>query len=120
MSTSEIWDAVRSKIVQRPDLPDSVMGLLKQPIIEAESLGEVKCEEQQVEQSYLDFLQEQIDVNARGDEWSSLLKQRYQALKPYLGTKVGFLSFTSPDWSLWIRFEPSTFQIVWIEYFDKL
>lgn len=119
MSTSEIWDAIRSQAVQRPDLPANVMDLLRQPFTEVTLLGEIKCEEQHIKQSYLDFLQEQIILNARGDEWSSLLKQRHHALEPYLGRKVGFLSFTSSDWSLWIRFEPGTLQTVWFEYFDK-
>jgi hypothetical protein len=41
-------------------------------------------DEQLVEADYLEFLREQIRIDARGPEWIQLLKTRLTALEPFL------------------------------------
>jgi hypothetical protein len=41
-----------------------------------------------VKEDYLEFLREQIKLNARGSEWTAILETRLKALQPFLGKKT--------------------------------
>jgi hypothetical protein len=58
------------------------------------------------DQSYLEFIDEQIGQEARGAEWTALLKARRNALTPYrdVPTLVGFIPAEGTLWS--IRVDP--------------
>ena len=59
------------------------------------------------DQSYLDFLQEQIDLEPRGPEWTALMKARLDALTPYRDkpTLMGFIPVEDGLWS--VRVDPA-------------
>ena len=59
------------------------------------------------DQSYLDFLQEQIEGATNNPEWSVKAKARLAALIPYRDTLtlVGFVSTTDGLWS--VRVDPA-------------
>ncbi len=40
------------------------------------------------DQSYLDFLREQIELKVRGPEWTAILVARLAALSPYCGVSI--------------------------------
>ena len=70
-----------------PDLPAWAQRILKNGI-----RGEdFHVSEQVFDASYLDFLNEQIALNARGDEWSKILKKRVEILNAWVGV---------PHWSI--------------------
>lgn len=45
-------------------------------------------EDQVIDASYLEFLREQIELEARGPEWTSLLSSRLLAFEPLLGQRL--------------------------------
>jgi len=76
----------------------------------------MQVESKEIEKSYIDFLQEQIEVNARDEEWINLLKRRKEALNPFVGKTLSFLSITNADRDLlWVRFNPEDNHVVLVE-----
>ncbi len=59
---------------------DFIKEILKDKIEYSES-------ESSITESYLDFLKLQIELNARGDSWSDILRKRYKVLSSYIGKK---------------------------------
>jgi hypothetical protein len=59
------------------------------------------------DQSYLDFLQEQIDDAASGPEWTARVKARLAALLPYRD-RLTFMGFIATEGGLWsVRVDPA-------------
>lgn len=61
------------------------------PQLGSESIGGFAAPsviEKSVTSSYLDFLREQIQLNARGVDWTRILQERLNALLPFVGKKV--------------------------------
>ena len=75
MDTGEIC---RQAIRECPDLPEDVRS----------RAGEIRSVEwSEFDQSYIDFLDEQIGLGARGPEWSDRLKQRKKDYLELIDTK---------------------------------
>lgn len=63
-------------IVQKTDgLPDDLVVNIHNAYVSGESL---------LDRSYLGFLDDQIAIGARGQEWTNILKARKKAILPYL------------------------------------
>ena len=64
------------------------------------------------DQSYLEFLEEQIALELRGPEWTQVVKARLAALTPYLDvlTLVGFVPTDAGLWS--IRVAPKEAKVI--------
>lgn len=69
------------------------------------------------DQSYIDFLQQQISLNARGEQWTNILKSRLSALSPFVNKEVTHMTlhFKKDCFSLWILAEQPV-----IVYFENL
>ncbi len=67
------------------------------------------------DQSYLEFIDEQIGLEARGEEWTALLKARRAALTPYrdLPTLFGFIPAAGGLWS--VRVDPASGRVIHAE-----
>ena len=72
-------EIVRSSIKRCDELPEQVLG-------ELEKISHV--DRSQFDQSYIEFLDEQIGLNARGDDWSEILRIRRHYLADYTNTQL--------------------------------
>lgn len=74
----EIARLTPAEISRLPKLDDVDEGHFSAPAVE----------EKTVAKDYLDFLREQIRLNARGPEWTAILQDRLNALQPFVGKKM--------------------------------
>jgi hypothetical protein len=74
----EIARLAPAEISRLPELDDVGEGHLSAPSVE----------EKTVTKDYLDFLHEQIRLNARGPEWTAILQGRLNAIEPFVGKKM--------------------------------
>ena len=56
----------------------------------------VSVESRVVSRSYLDFLNEQIELQPRGPEWNTVLQNRLNALKEWIGESYKVISILHP------------------------
>jgi hypothetical protein len=115
MIDSTHWKTLSEQAKTFPDLPSWARELCDRSFGEIHDLGKVSLETKKFDQSYIDFLQEQIEMNARGAKWSALLQRRMDALEPSVGKDLGFLSITTTGHVLWVRFDPDNYRVLWVE-----
>ncbi len=73
------------------------------------------CERKVFDQSYLDFLQEQIDLAPRGPEWAELLSRRLAALAPFCGLPTISGRISTSDAEFFIRVDPRNCRVIHAE-----
>jgi hypothetical protein len=91
------------------------------PQLENESIGGFAAPsvtEKPVTSSYLDFLREQIQLNARGAEWTHILQERLNALLPFIGKKVITGSLYCKPKSATLYVNPENGKLLHIEFND--
>lgn len=95
--TPELWDRIRTNeqlLSQAPEWVQVVLCLSFDDIsqlpenIRNEPLTRPFANRWPLDESYLNFLREQIDLNAQGKEWSALLEKRLNARKNYVGYEM--------------------------------
>ena len=76
------------------------------------------CERRVFDQSYLDFLREQIALEPRGPEWTAILMRRLSALTPFCGAPT--LSATIPTMAgdFCIRVDAQSRQVIHYEQYE--
>lgn len=72
----------------------------------------VEIEESEITNSYLDFLRKQIRLNARGKEWTKILRHRYRDIEKYAGKKLIFVFVRKHNSVLTMRFCPQEEKLV--------
>lgn len=95
--------------------------MLKLPKLEEAKRGECALphfEISRFDSTYLEFLEEQIKLNARGDEYSAILTRRLDDLRPYVDIELLFVLLIRKPESFAIRIEPQAESIVHEEYDD--
>lgn len=126
--TPEIWKVLVNAIASIPACPswlkeqtgltwEAASGL---PIVDATSDGQhalPTVEEKVVAPDYLDFLREQIGLNARGPEWSAVLKNRLTALEPFVGRPLMMATFHSKPHLAMLRIRPDTKEVIHMEIY---
>jgi hypothetical protein len=95
------WDAMS----RLPALDGTIDGQDGAPVVEQKAMTA----------DYLDFLREQIELNARGSEWSTVLKNRLTALQPFVGKKLIVGSFYCKPHSATVRINPESNAVVLVE-----
>jgi hypothetical protein len=97
---------------------DAVRALESLPALLRENAAEVTAlEEHQFDQSYMDFLDEQIRLNPRGPEWTKRLARRRAALLPFTGITLlrGKVQVAEKEFS--VEIHPRTKAVIhWEEY----
>ena len=78
-----------------------------------------RVERRILDQSYLDFLREQIALEARGPEWTAILTERLSAISPFLGVPTLFGSIPTPTGFSFIRVDPATRRVIHHEIYDS-
>lgn len=81
----------------------------------AESVVEIETSSFDV--TYLEFLDEQIELNARGDAWSQRLRTRRAGLADWIGVPLigGRITLDNDDYT--IKVDPSTQSVVYWEHY---
>lgn len=127
--TKEIWNIVSSDEGLKRVLPDSLKAYLESgfekvillaPPESAKDYGDVtqpSLRYSKVDPSYIEFLNEQIRMKPKGEEWNLILIERREALNEFVNCfvyKVGFHSMAENYCSVWIS---SQNQIIHLEAF---
>jgi len=112
LGNSPIWLAElaglrHEEVARLPRLDNAVKGQTALPVIE----------EKIVTMDYLNFLREQIQLNARGQEWTRLLQQRLNALQPFIGKMIITAHFYQKPHSATLRINPETGELLNAEFF---
>ena len=70
--------------------------------------------------SYLEFLDQQVELNARGDEWSNRLRSRRIGLADWCDIPLidGSITVGTDDYT--IKVDPKTQSVVYWEHFHRL
>ena len=71
------------------------------------------------DESYLDFLSGQIELEPRGPEWSARLKVRRKNLSPYVNRELVYcrFQFGADDYSIYV--EPLSGKVIHWEHYDN-
>lgn len=73
--------------------------------------------ESRFDQTYIQFLDEQIGLAARGPEWTEILRQRRADLQPFCGVTLLYGWYPLGNTQVTIRVHPETKAVVqWEEY----
>jgi hypothetical protein len=124
--TPEIWRIVVSAIASIHGCPSWLKeqasltweAVSRLPVVDATSNGQhalPTVEEKVVAPDYLNFLREQIGLNARGPEWLPLLKSRLAALEPFVGKQLLVATFHSKPHSATLRICSNTNGVIHVE-----
>ena len=67
------------------------------------------------DESYLQFLDEQIQLSPRGPEWAVILRRRRESLRPFCGVPLvdGHIRVGGLD--TWVKIDPKTRAVVFWE-----
>jgi hypothetical protein len=76
------------------------------------------CERKVLDESYLDFLREQIALEPRGPEWTAVLSKRLAALSPFCGFPMLCGAIAMNDGYCFIRVDPATGLVIHFELPD--
>ena len=119
-ATAKDWDRVRrvamNEIGSNADVPTWVRHVLEKDLdsLAAGGPGDayVSCELRPVTESYMGFLREQIELNARGDQWTEVLATRLSRLLPHVGRPLLAVSIGRPGVGLMMRFCPQKYDLI--------
>jgi hypothetical protein len=117
--TNKTWQILVAAIATAKNPPGwlrelaylSYEDVLRLPKYEDAGDGQVTApwvEEKLLAADYLDFLREQIRIDARGAEWKELLQKRLQALKPFVGKNVLTATFHQKPYAVTLKINPDT------------
>jgi hypothetical protein len=120
------WALVQMIVSRTTVLPDWVRecakigydAIVSLPVVEDADAGELArpgLELRSVSSDYLEFLREQIELNARGEEWTAVLQRRLTALEPFEGQPVLTVMFHRKPKSLTLRIDPQSETILGYE-----
>ena len=116
MLNEKQWKEVGCQAAAIHGVPSYAASLCKLTLHELKEVAAVHFEVDKFDDSYIDFLQEQIELNARGEEWSKVLQARMYALKSYSGIELGSIRIEFERRYIWIRYLPSELKVVLFEY----
>jgi hypothetical protein len=74
--------------------------------------------EKVVAKDFLDFLQEQIRLKARGIEWTKILQARFAALQPFVGKTIITVNLHKMPNSVTLYIDPETKKIIHFEIYN--
>ena len=68
-----------------------------------------------LDQSYLDFLDEQIRLCPRGEEWNAILKRRRNVLAPFVGRQLVGGEIPTSRGQAWVKVDPLAKRVLYWE-----
>lgn len=112
MTSNEIWLLILRFSSQLPSWVHSLAQSESATLIDSKKLN---IEYKILDASYIEFLDQQIELEARGPEWNEILKKRVSALRPFVGKTVVTAQLLFEDNSLTIKIDPEEKNIINIE-----
>lgn len=109
-SAQNEWAVLSQQVAEFTGLPDWVPSICEKPFHEITEANEVRSDAKVLDESYIAFLSEQIELNARGEDWTALLRKRQEALSPWVGKETLVLSISSQASCLRIWYDPKRLQ----------
>jgi hypothetical protein len=114
----------RVGVTMSPDLRDLVVEVLSAAsglpeVLRSQGREVSRCEESAFDESYIEFLDEQIRLGPRGPDWTERLKRRRAALAAFCGVPLvrGSVRAGTSDFTVYI--DPRASAVVhWEEYPD--
>ena len=104
---NELGSLCYEDVLRLPKVDNTPKGQIARPIVELTAILP----------DYLDFLEEQILLGARGPEWNDVLRLRRNALKPFVGKEALMISiYRFPDTAT-LYLEPKTGRSLHTEIF---
>jgi len=93
--TPSLWALMQTLIGTSLEVPAWIRTLLSYPLQSAIGSKEfhIHVDRKVVSESYLAFLDQQIELCARGPEWNQVLIARVNVLRPYVGKEVVHIAF---------------------------
>ena len=124
--TPETWKVLANVVAGIPNSPSwlkeqaqlSWEAVSQLPVLDATSDGQhatPTVEDKAVASDYLSFLREQIELGARGPEWSGVLRKRLVALEPFVGKQLTVATFYCKPHSATLRINPETNALIHAE-----
>jgi len=124
--TPETWKTLVKAVGEIPNCPSwlkeqaelSWEAVSQLPVVDGTSNEQhavPMVEQKVVAPDYLDFLREQIELNARGREWSAVLKNRLIALEPFVGKQLVVATFYFKPHTATLRINPETKGLAHVE-----
>jgi len=83
------------------------------------SLAQPTAETKEVSSQYLDHLREQIELGARGPDWTSILRRRLSTLEPLQGTPILTVSLYSKPAVLTLRIQVGPERVIGYEVLES-
>lgn len=68
-----------------------------------------------VDPSYLDFLRKQIELGARGPEWTAILEERLKAIAPFVNKEVATLTLNRSNETVFADLDVEAGKLIRIE-----
>ena len=75
-------------------------------------------EETSFDESYIDFLEEQIQLSPRGPEWTEILKRRRDGLRQFCGVTLLSGHVRVGPFDTWVKIDPERRAVVFWEQLD--
>jgi hypothetical protein len=75
-------------------------------------------EESRFDESYIEFLDEQIQINARGPKWAERLRRRREGLHAFCHVTLLSGHIVSGQYDTWIKVDPKKKVVVFWERYD--
>lgn len=124
--TPEMWKIIVNAIASMQNCPSWLKeqanltweAASRLPIVDTASDGQNAlpvAEKKVIAQDYLGFLREQIDLNPRGPEWLSTLKNRLAALEPFVDKELIVVAFHCKPNSAMLRIHPKNGSLIHVE-----
>ena len=110
--TLEEYSQMRALIAQSDSIPEWILEMFAKPF---QNVAEITIEENVPKKDYLDFLAQQIELEARGPDWTLELRRRHDALEPYLDHLLAWWSVASAKKRASIRVTRDYQTIVYLE-----
>lgn len=104
MIEPQLWAALKKKAQEHFVIPNFAAEIFSQPWDFIEKAYSPNLETKPLDASYLAFLDEQIELGARGEEWSNVLRHRKTMLSPYVGRSLTTLSIPTSGGTVVIKF----------------
>ncbi len=67
------------------------------------------------DESYIDFLDEQIRLNPRGEDWTEILRRRREGLRSFCNVKLVSGHVRTGQLDTWIKIDPQKKKVVFWE-----
>jgi len=103
---SELAHRNFDEIIRFPKLDNAAKGEIALPVVE----------QKVITTDYLDFLREQIRLNARGQQWTDVLQRRLDALQPFVGKMLLTAHFYQKPHSVTLRITPENYEPINAEF----